>query len=90
MTKNVENAFTKFYKEKAGFSNFKSKKNPVKSFEIPQHYTVDFDKHIIKLPKIGEVKAVLHRTFEGKTKMATVYRTSTGKYFISILVDDEK
>lgn len=90
MTKNVENAFTKFFREKAGFPNFKSKKNPVQSFEIPQHYIVDFDQNIIKLPKIGEIKAVLHRNFEGKLRTATVSRTSTGKYFISILVDDEK
>jgi len=85
--KNMESAFTKFFREKAGFPKFKSKKNPVQSFQIPQHYKVNFDKNIIKLPKIGEIKAVLHRAFEGKLKTATVSRTSTGKYFISILVD---
>ena len=87
---NLETAFTKFFREKTGFPNFKSKKNPVQSFQIPQHYKVNFDKNIVKLPKIGEVEAVLHRTFEGKTKTATVSRTSTGKYFISVLVDDGK
>ncbi len=90
VTKNLETAFTKFFREKTGFPNFKSKKNPVQSFQIPQHYIVDFEKNIIKLPKMGEIKAVLHRTFEGKTKTATVSKTSTGKYFISILVDDGK
>ncbi len=88
--KNMESAFTKFFREKAGFPKFKSKKNPVQSFQIPQHYKVNFDKNIIKLPKIGEIKAVLHRAFEGKLKTATVSRTSTGKYFISILVEDGK
>ncbi len=88
--KNMESAFTKFFREKAGFPKFKSKKNPVQSFQIPQHYKVNFDKNIIKLPKIGEIKAVLHRTFEGKLKTATVSRKSTDKYFISILVDDGK
>ncbi|WP_440955285.1 IS200/IS605 family element RNA-guided endonuclease TnpB [Methanosarcina sp. Mfa9] len=88
--KNMESAFTKFFREKAGFPKFKSKKNPVQSFQIPQHYKVNFDKNIIKLPKIGELKAVLHRAFEGKLKTATLSRTSTGKYFISILVDDGK
>ena len=57
---------------------------------MPQHYTVDFDSKYIKLPKIGEVKAVLHRRFEGKMKTATISRSSTGKYSISILVDNEK
>jgi putative transposase len=85
---NVESAFTKFFREKTGFPRFKSKKNPVQSYQMPQHYTVDFDRNIIKLPKMGEVKAVLHRRFEGTMKTATISRSSTGKYFISILVDD--
>ena len=32
----------------------------------------------------------LHRKFEGKLKTATVSRNSTGKFYISILVDDDK
>jgi putative transposase len=31
---NVESAFTKFFREKTGFPNFKSKKNPVQSFQL--------------------------------------------------------
>ena len=85
---NVESAFTKFFREKTGFPNFKSRKNPVQSFQLPQHYIVDFEKNIIKLPKIGEVEAVLHRKFEGDTKTATISKSITGKYYISILVDD--
>jgi putative transposase len=87
---NVESAFTKFFREKIGFPNFKSRKNPVQSFQLPQHYTVDFDSNIIKLPKIGEVKAVFHRRFEGVMKTVTISRSRIGKYFISILVDDGK
>ncbi|MGB4622407.1 MAG: helix-turn-helix domain-containing protein, partial [Candidatus Methanoculleus thermohydrogenotrophicum] len=48
--KNLDNAFTRFFREKKGFPKFKSKKNPVQSFQIPQHYTVDFERHRIKLP----------------------------------------
>ncbi|MGI6502385.1 MAG: RNA-guided endonuclease TnpB family protein [Candidatus Methanoculleus thermohydrogenotrophicum] len=88
--KNLDNAFTRFSREKKGFPQFKSKKNPVQSFQIPQHYTVDFERHRIKLPKIGEIKTVFHRVFTGKMKYATVSVTSTGKWFVSILVDDEK
>jgi len=50
--------------------------------------TPSFDTNTIKLPKIEEVKAVLHREFEGEMKTATVSRSSTGKYYISILVDN--
>lgn len=88
--KNMESAFTRFFREKKGFPKFKSKKNPVQSFQIPQHYMVDFEKQLIKLPKIGNVKIIISRTFEGTPKTATVSKTPTGKYFISILVDDGK
>src|SRR5450759_4234084 len=85
---NVESAFTKFFREKTGFPNFKSRKNPVQSFQLPQHYTIDFESNTIKLPKIGDVKAVLHRKFEGEMKTATISKSSTGKYYISILVEN--
>ncbi|AKB20605.1 Mobile element protein [Methanosarcina sp. WH1] len=43
MTKQVESAFTRFFREKTGFPKFKSKKNPIQSFPVPQHYTVNFE-----------------------------------------------
>jgi putative transposase len=90
MTKHVDAAFVRFFREKNGFPNFKSKKNPIQSFPVPQHYTVDFENRTIKLPKIGKVEVVFHRKFEGTLKTATVSKSYTGKFFISILVDDGK
>jgi putative transposase len=90
MTKHVDAAFVRFFREKNGFPNFKSKKNPIQSFPVPQHYTVDFENSTVKLPKIGKVEVVLHRKFEGTLKTATVSKTCTGKFFISILIDDGK
>jgi putative transposase len=88
--KNLDNAFTRFFREKKGFPKFKSKKNPVQAFQVPQHYSVDFEKNRIKLPKIGLIKIALSREFFGICKTATVSKSPTGKYYISILVDDEK
>ena len=105
--RNLDNAFTRFFREsrrrsrplelaspvlreKKGFPKFKSKKNPVQSFQVPQHYHIDFDRCRVRLPKIGDVKTIVHRTFTGKMKYATVSVTSTGKWFVSILVDDEQ
>ena len=90
MTKHVDAAFVRFFREKNGFPKFKSKKNPVQSFPVPQHYTVDFEKGIVKLPKIGEIKSIFHRKFEGSLRTATVSRSCIGKYYISILVEDGK
>lgn len=86
--KNLDNAFTRFFRQKRGFPKFKSKKNPVQSFRVPQHYQVNFEHGRIKLPKIGEIKTIFHRIFAGKIRSATVSVTSTGKWFVSILVDD--
>jgi len=90
MTKHVDSAFIRFFREKNGFPNFKSKKNPIQSFPVPQHYTVDFENNTVKLPKIGKVEVVFHRKFEGSLRTATISRSYTGKYFISILVEDDK
>lgn len=43
---------------------------------------------VLKIPKIGEVKAKLHRTFEGKWKTVTISMGKTGKYYASLLFDD--
>lgn len=88
--KNLDVAFTKFFKEHTGFPKFKTKKNPFQSFSIPQRFKIHFANNTVLLPKIGLVKAILHRTFEGTPKNATISRTPTGKYFVSVLVDDEK
>src|SRR5665647_693971 len=34
--RNLDNAFTRFFREKKGFPKFKSRKNPVQSFQLPQ------------------------------------------------------
>jgi putative transposase len=73
-----------------GYPKFKSKKQHRQSFDIPQFFTVDFDTRIVRLPKIGHVKTVFHRRFEGIPKTCTVVSTNTGKIFISIVVEDGK
>jgi putative transposase len=85
--RNLDNAFTKFFREKKGFPNFKNKHGK-NSFQYPQGVTVDKNK--IYLPKIGDVNIILHRKFNGKIKTVSVSRTPTFKYYVSILVDDSK
>ena len=88
VNRNVETAFKNFFRKKADFPKFKSKKNPVQSFQIPQHYEVKLTENRVKLPKLGTVKTVISRKFTGMLKTATVSATNTGKYYISVLVDD--
>jgi len=89
--RNLDNAFTRFFREKKGFPKFKSKKSNRQSFQIPQRVKVDFEARKIILPKIGAVRAKLHRKFDGKVKTVTISKTPSGKYFASVLVEtDEK
>ncbi|SHK64686.1 hypothetical protein [Tepidibacter formicigenes] len=43
----------------------------------------------IKLPKLKWIKAKVHRYVEGRIINATVSKTSSGKYFVSICVERE-
>lgn len=92
--RHMDTAYQNFFrgcakKQGVGFPKFKSRKNPVQSYQFNQNYHVDFDANRIKLPKVAtSIRAVIDRRFSGTTKTATVSMTSTGKFFISILVDD--
>jgi putative transposase len=41
----------------------------------------------LEVPKIGVIKAVFHRPIEGKIKTVTISKTSTDKYFASVLCE---
>ncbi len=84
----LSRAFTNFFEGRAEEPTFKKKHDPEQTFTVPQSYIVDFQRGTVKLPKIGAIKVKYHRTFVGTTKSATVIRRSTGRYFISIVVED--
>lgn len=82
---NLDLAYKKFFKG-AGFPKFKSKHDK-QSFHIPQNVKVEGGKLVIpKFNKQG-INIKLHRPLRGTIKSATITRTSTGKYFVSILCD---
>lgn len=83
----VYTAFGNFFKGRAKFPKFKSKKIPQRSYQCPQHGSVDFEKGTLNLPKLKGIKAVFIRQFDGKIKTVTISKTATGKYYASILVE---
>ena len=87
---NVHTAFTNFFKGRAKFPRFKSKKIPQKSYQCPQHCSVNFEQGIINLPKIKGIKTVFSREFVGNIKTVTITKTATGKYHASILVENNE
>ena len=87
---NMDSAYQKFFKEHAGYPNFKSKKNSKRSYTTNfTNGNIEVVDSKIKLPKLKWVKAKVHREFQGQIKSATISQNPSGKYFISVLVETE-
>jgi putative transposase len=85
---NLDTAFTKFFKGQTDFPKFK-KKTARQSFNVPQNVVIEDNKLLMPKFKNG-IDIILHREFKGKIRQATISKTPTGKYFASILVDNNK
>jgi len=87
---NLDSAYQRFFKERTGFPKFKSKKDNRQSYTTNftnGNIEVDFEGNKIKLPKLKWVKAKVHRSFDGQIKSATISKTPSGKYFVSVLAE---
>lgn len=85
--KDLDTSYNRFFKKQSGFPNFKSKKNK-QSFRIPQFF--ELNENQISFPKFKEgIKTIVHREIKGNIKYATISKTKTEKYFVSITTDYE-
>lgn len=84
--RNLDNAYTRFFREKKGFPRFHSGHNPRQAYQIPQRCQI-IDSHHVKIPKLGVVRAKIHRECLGKTGTWTISKTPAGRYFVSIVTD---
>ena len=90
---NLQSAYNNFFKRpEVGFPKFKSKKSHRYSYTTNNtRGSISISDKYIKLPKIGLVRIKKHRDFNGLIKSVTVSKTPSGKYNVSVLVDqDEK
>ena len=86
---NLNQAYKLFFQSKFGFPKFKSKKTAQSYKTNNQNGSVALLDGKVKLPKIGWVTVKAHRKVKGLIKSATISKTATGKYFISILCEEE-
>lgn len=90
----LHNCFDKKRKKRNAFPNFKSEKHSRKSYTTNnQNGTVAvIDNQYIRLPKIGKVKAVIHRvpSADWNVKSATISQDSDGKFYASVLFEYDK
>ena len=73
--------------KKHGKPKFKSKHNKVQSYKTVDLKDVFVKPNHIKLPKLGFVRCRVSRIPEGKVLSATVRRTGSGKYYVSVLCE---
>jgi putative transposase len=86
---NLDHAFQRFFDpaQKAGYPRFKSKRGKQSSYHC---VGVKAGDDWIKVPKLGPIKARMHRQVEGRLKSITLTRTVTGKHYASLLFDTER
>lgn len=88
--KDLDRAFKNFFKG-AGYPNFKSKHKSRASYRTNfSNNNIELLDSSIKLPKLGKVK-IKDRTYRprtGRILNATISKTKTGKYFVSICFTD--
>lgn len=89
---NLQTAYINFFKRpEVGFPKFKSKKNNHFSYTTNnQGGNIYISDRYIKLPKIGLIRVKKHMNFDGLIKSVTVSKNPSGKYYASVLVEQEE
>jgi putative transposase len=91
--RDLDSAFQHFFRrarrgeKKKGFPKFKSRKTDTPRFRIPQRVVLQGT--FFSVPKIGMIKAVVHRRLEGITKSATFKREACGHWYISLVTEQQ-
>jgi putative transposase len=91
----VDLAFKSFFRrvksrETPGYPRFKSF-GRYDSITYPQYgFSLNIQNQIVTASKIGKIKAIIHRPCEGKIKTMTIRKTSTNKWYVSFVVEQNK
>lgn len=101
--KNLDTSYQRFFQGLGGYPQRKHKKDN-NSFQVPQHYKINFSISEIYVPSVGWIKIKMHRQLFKEMELEnniilkdanpellrtlTVSKTPTGKYHVSILTED--
>ena len=84
--KNLESAYSRFYKKLGGFPKFKSKYDK-QSFHVPQYFKLE--SNLLSIPKIKNIPIIISKDISSfNLRSITISKTKTDKYFASILYED--
>ena len=85
---NLSQAFKMLFKHKGGYPKFKSRRSAKQSYTGRSTCKV-LAKRSVQLPKLGSIRTSKTGRLNGvKIKRYTVSLASTGKYYLSLIVDD--
>ena len=87
--RHLDNEYQNFFKKRSGYPKFKKKRSEQSYRTMNNSNSIRIEGDHIKLPKAGRVKIVNTRSFEGRISSATVTRTASGRYYISLQVEEE-
>ncbi|WP_028777392.1 IS200/IS605 family element RNA-guided endonuclease TnpB [Shimazuella kribbensis] len=91
--KHLADGFSRFFQKQNDAPRLKSKRNRVQTYTSQCNHpkqgrpTIEIVKNKIKLPKLGWVKFVKTREISGRILSATIRRTPSGKYQVSVLCE---
>ncbi len=88
--KNLSDSFSRFFRKQNRRPQFKSKKNPIQSYTTKNvNNSIQIRNNFVKLPKLGLVKFAKSREPKGRILNATIRKNPSGKFFVSILCEEE-
>lgn len=89
--RDLDKAYTRFFKHIGGYPKFKSKKNDFRRYRTQNANNgicITLDGRHIKLPKLGYMKAKVSMNLSSaKINNATIEQMSSGKYFCVLNID---
>ena len=92
--KHLADAYNRFLKKQNECPRFKSKRHPVQSYTTniqkkSQLSEVSIVDNMLKLPKLKWVRFAHSKQVKGRILNATIRRHASGKYLVSLLVEQE-
>ena len=88
--KDLDKAYKSFFEKHSGYPKYHKKHASVQSYRTRnQNNGIRFEGSRIRLPKLGLVRIRKSREISGRILNATVSCTASGKYYVSLCVEEE-
>ena len=88
--RDLDRAFRNFFRKNNDYPVFHSKHDKQSYRTRNQNNSIRIEGNRITLPKIGRIKIKLSRQIKGRILNATISRTKTNKYFVSLCCEYEE